>query len=121
MVFTPTSTHTDGSDSFTLMLRGRRVVMAMLTERVAFVGPAALVGAAAVGSAVSCSSLLPAKGTAVEGLPAGAVVASGVSLLAPVEAQKNGCRQQRRYGSASSSMAVSFDQKHAAINGVHAP
>lgn len=113
MVFTPTSTHTDGSDSFTLMLRGRRVVIAMLALRVAFNKPAALVGAgaaAAVGPAASCSSLLPAKGTAVGSLsaPAGAaVVASGVLLLAPVEAQKKGCRQQRQYGSASSRVAVS--------------
>lgn len=32
ITFTPASTHTEGSDSSTVMLRGRRVVMAMLAE-----------------------------------------------------------------------------------------
>lgn len=72
MTFTPESTHTDGSDSFTLMFSGRSVVIAMLAARCAgllavlAVAPAVALllfcvdedGAGEVG----CSSLRPAVG-----------------------------------------------------------
>lgn len=72
MTFTPESTHTEGSDSFTVMFSGRSVVMAMLAARCAellavlavVLGVALLlfcVGEDGAGGA-GCSSLRPAVG-----------------------------------------------------------
>lgn len=86
ITFTPASTHTEGSDSSTVMLRGRRVVMAMLAECGLLLLLLLLFVWVGGSAARGCSSFLPAAVGAVASAAAGAVAAWSVV----VDAQKKG-------------------------------